>query len=393
MYYLNDLGVLCNLGNGRRAIVEALLTRGRDLPAPANLYRSVRGRLVGDICMELPVLPKLLSRYDCRNNRLAIAALEQLCPAIEVAMARYGAERIGVVMGTSTTGIAETERAVRSLSERGEYPENYHAVQGALGGLGEFVAAYLGVWGPTSTVSTACSSSGNAVLSARRLLALDWCDAVVVGGVDSICDMTLQGFGALEALAGDYCKPFAIDRDGINIGEGAAIFIMSRDAGGARLLGGMATSDAYHISAPHPEGEGAFHAMRGALLDAGICSRDVDYINLHGTGTPHNDSMECAAVARLFAHGTPCSSTKAFTGHTLGAASALELAFCWLLLNCGGQWRLPPSLYLDQRDTQLINLLFTGEDDHQGHHPRVCMSNSFAFGGSNVSLVIGSGDE
>jgi 3-oxoacyl-[acyl-carrier-protein] synthase-1 len=387
------VGVLCTLGNSKEDIVAALLTRGRDVPTQENLFSPQGGRQVGRIDVDLPPLPVSFSQFDCRNNRLAIAALEQIRPATEGAVKRYGASRIGVVMGTSTSGIADTENAVRSLMLEGKYPEGYHAIRGALGGLGEFVAAYLETTGPASTVSTACSSSGNAILSARRLLNLGLCDAVVVGGVDSLCELTVQGFGSLEALALDYSKPLTATRDGINIGEGAAIFLMSREVGGVSLLGGAGSSDAYHISAPHPGGEGAFQAMRDALRNAGLQATEIDYLNLHGTGTSHNDSMECIAVNRLFGDSTPCSTTKALTGHTLGAASALELSFCWLLLRCGATWRLPPSLHLDERDPKLAPVLLAGAEDYQRHRPRICMSNSFAFGGSNVSLVIGANDE
>jgi 3-oxoacyl-[acyl-carrier-protein] synthase-1 len=391
--YLNDVGVLCTLGTSKEDIVAALLTRGEHVPKPENLFSSQWGHQVGRIHQKLPPVPAFLSQFDCRNNRMAVAALEQIRPAIDDTMECYGANRIGVVMGTSTSGIAETEDAVRSLIMEGEYPEGYHAIRGALGGLGEFVAAYLEIGGPVSTVSTACSSSGNAVLSARRLLDLGLCDAVVVGGVDSLCKMTVQGFASLEATAFDYCKPLTAARDGINIGEGAAIFLMSRDVGAVRLIGVAGSSDAHHISAPHPEGDGAFQAMSHALRDGGLQATDIDYLNLHGTGTPHNDSMECMAVNRLFGDSTPCSSTKSMTGHALGAASALELSFCWLLLSCSDTWRLPPSLHLEERDPQLAPVLLTGLNTYKEHRPRMCMSNSFAFGGNNVSLVIGATDE
>lgn len=393
MYYLNDVGVLSTLGKSKQDTVATLLTRGECVPKQENLLSALWGHQVGRVHLDLPPLPISLSRFDCWNNRLAAAAIEQIRPAIEKAIGSYGVSRIGVVMGTSTTGIASTEDAVRSLLLDGEYLPGYHPIRGALGGLGEFVAAYMGIMGPVSTVSTACSSSGNALLSARRLLRLGVCDAVVVGGVDSLCKLTLQGFGALGALASGYCKPLGASRDGINIGEAAAIFLMSRDVSAVGFLGGAASSDAHHISAPHPQGEGAFRAMQGALKDAGLHAVDIDYLNLHGTGTPQNDSMECLAVNRLLGDSTPCSSTKSMTGHTLGAASALELALCWLLLNCEDTWRLPPSLHLPEIDPHLAPVRLTEADDYEGSRPRVCMSNSFAFGGSNVSLVIGSIDE
>ena len=392
MYYLNDVGLLCTLGSNKAQITDALLIRDRSLPKQTRLFVHEDGRQVGRIKANLPELPSSLERFNCRNNRLALAALEQLRPAIDAAVARYGTSRIGVVMGTSTSGIAATESAVRGLAQQGEYPPGYHPLQGVLGGLGEFVAAYLQAKGPVFTVSTACSSSGNAILSARRLLNLGLCDAVVVGGVDSLCQLTVQGFGALGALSSAYCKPLTADRDGINIGEAAAVFLLSKEPFGARLIGGAASSDAYHISAPHPQGDGAFRAMQGALGDGAIAIAEVDYINLHGTGTPHNDSMECAAVERLFGSETPCSSSKAWTGHTLGAASALELALCWLLLNCKTNWRLPPAMHIAEFDPELAPVRLAGSNDIIARRPEICMSNSFAFGGSNVSLLIGACD-
>tara|TARA_R110002072_G_scaffold302958_1_gene490367 strand:- start:5686 stop:6867 length:1182 start_codon:yes stop_codon:yes gene_type:complete len=392
VYYLNDVGILCTLGNSKGQIVDALLTSDRAIPTQASLFSPQDGQQVGRIHASLPELPTSLERFDCRSNRLALAALEQLYPAFDAAVARYGTSRIGVVMGTSTSGIAATEAAVRAIANQGDYPLGYHAIQGALGGLGEFVAAYLGTKGPVSTVSTACSSSGNAILSARRLLNLGLCDAVVVGGVDSLCELTVKGFAALEALSSAYCKPLTAGRDGINIGEAAAVFLLSREPCGAALIGGAASSDAYHISAPQPQGDGAYRAMQGALHDGAITASEVDYLNLHGTGTPLNDSMECAAVARLFGSNTPCSSTKALTGHTLGAASALELALCWLLLNCKTNWRLPPALHTDEFDSKLAPVRLAGLNDDTAHRPSICMSNSFAFGGNNVSLLIGACD-
>lgn len=393
LYYLNDMGLLCTLGNDKQTVAGALLTRGRSVPDQRKLYRPWCGAQVGSIEGEFPPVPEGLSQYDCRNNRLAVAALEQIRPAIDAVVSNYGCDRIAVVMGTSTSGIASTERAVREWELSGRHPDDFHALQGAFNGLGDFVAAYLEVSGPVSTISTACTSSGNAFLSARRLLALELCDAVVVGGVDSLCELTVRGFGSLDALASMYCKPLSAHRDGINIGEAGAVFLMTRERGPVRFLGGAASSDAYHISAPHPDGAGAFRAMQDALLNAGIEPSDISYLNLHGTGTLQNDAMECKAVNRLFGETVPCSTTKAFTGHTLGAAAALEMGLCWLLLTAGSDWRLPPSLYADDLDPELAAVAVTGHNDFDAPKPQVCMSNSFAFGGSNVSLVIGSNDD
>ena len=408
MYRLNDLGLLCTLGADKAAVAATLLDAAAPLPDPAALFTRRGHYTVGEVAAPLNPLPAGFAAHDCRNNRLAAAALEQIRPAVESAIAQYGARRVGAVLATSTSGIAETGEAVRSIANGGGYPPGYHAGQGVLAGLAEFSAALLGLQGPAYTMSTACSSSANAALSARRLLASGVCDAVVFGGVDTLCEMTLQGFGALAAQSAGCCKPFTRERDGINIGEAAAVFLMSREGGGPRLLGGAGSSDAHHISAPHPEGEGACRAMRGALADAGLQPGDIDYLNLHGTGTPQNDSMESIAAHRVFGDAVPCSSTKSMTGHTLGAAGALELGFCYLLLQRKSDWRLPPALYRDERDPALAPFRWVGDGvgdgvgDEAGDEaggwaqaaarPRYCQSNSFAFGGSNVSLILGAED-
>jgi 3-oxoacyl-[acyl-carrier-protein] synthase-1 len=392
VFYLSEPGIHCALGTSTGALREKLVLDGRPIPEPAEIFQLRGGRSVASVQDALPPLPAELNHYDCRNNRLAASALKQLKPAVDSAIKRYGSSRVAVVMGTSTSGIAETECAVRSLQSQDQYPEGYHAIQGVLGGLSDFVCSFLNTSGPAYTLSTACASSASALLSARRLLNLGLSDAVVVGGVDSLCEMTLQGFGALEALAGEYSKPFCTDRDGINLGEAAAVFLMSREPGEVAFLGGAASSDAHHISAPHPEGAGAYQAMSDALADAGLNAGCIDYLNLHGTGTVQNDNMESHAVNRLFGDQLPCSSSKSMTGHTLGASGALELAICWLLLTQDSDWRLPPSLYSHQKDNALAPIRLTEGAESGLSRPQYCLSNSFAFGGSNVSLVIGRAD-
>jgi len=389
MSCLVDTGVLCSLGNDCREVAGNLQRlSGEDMQA--HFMRPDHdGRVVGRVEAELPPMKGSLSDFDCRNNRLAAAALDQIRHSINVAIAGYGKTRVGVVMGTSTSGIAASEQAVRVLAETGSYPPDYHAIQGTLGGLGEFVARYLGVGGPVYTLSTACSSSGNALIAARRLIRLGLCDAVVTGGVDSLCELTLQGFGSLEALSSSHSRPFTSNRDGVNIGEAAAVFLLDSAPGTIRFCGGACTSDAYHISAPHPEGRGALAAMRGALEDANLGPEAISYLNLHGTGTPHNDSMESKAVFQLYGDRIACSTTKPFTGHTLGAAAALELVFCWLLLSESNAVQLPPTVGLDTRDPNLAPLQLVAPGDGPKKALEYCMSNSFAFGGNNVSLIIG----
>ncbi|WP_116367607.1 beta-ketoacyl-ACP synthase [Parahaliea mediterranea] len=391
--YLNDLGLHCNIARTPAELGEQLLRADTPLPLAADCFRPIGPFQAGQISGELPALPAHLGRFDCRNNRLAGAVLEQVRDTLEPLLGSFGPRRIGVVMATSTSGIDATTSAVAAQRSGSNQP-GFHACQGRIGGLGEFVAHYLGLQGPCYTLSTACSSSANALLSARRLLRLGLCDAVVTGGVDTLCQLTLQGFGALEAQSSGYCAPFTRERDGINIGEAGAVFILSTVPAPVALRGGACTSDAHHISAPHPQGLGAIAAMRQALADAGLTPADIDYLNLHGTGTAQNDLMEARAVHAVFADTLPCSSTKAYTGHCLGAASALELGLCYQLLRAAPDTvRLPPSAHLARRDGALAPIALSGQNERPERPVRHCMSNSFAFGGSNASLIIGSADD
>ncbi len=344
--------------------------------------------LVGKVTQELPTLPPPLSQHNTRNNRLVLHCLQQLNAPLTRLSANTPRHRIGVVMGTSTSGIAEGERALTSQIQQDIFPDEFAYSQIQMSSPAEFIAQYLKLGGPAYSVSTACSSSGKVFASARSLIDNDLCDVVIVGGADSLCDMTLNGFNALEAVSPELCQPFSVNRKGINIGEGAALFIMSREPSEVALLGVGESSDAHHISAPQPQGLGAAQAMSMALQEAQLQPQDIDYLNLHGTGTALNDSMEAQAVVSSLNETTPCSSTKPLTGHTLGAAGATETAFCWLLL----QQRQTSALALHQYDGQFdpalptINLV---SGQAPASPPRVAMSNSFAFGGNNVSVIIG----
>jgi 3-oxoacyl-[acyl-carrier-protein] synthase-1 len=332
---------------------------------------------------------------ECRNGRLMLAAVLEIAEAVEEAANRLGRDRIAVVMGTSTSGIAEGEAAYGAVRRDGVWPAGFHYRQQETGNLGEYVARALGLTGPAYTVATACSSSGKAFASARRLMRAGRADAAVVGGADTLCRMTVGGFAALEAMSSGLCSPFSRNRDGINIGEAAAAFLLTHEPAPVRLLGVGESSDAHHISAPDPEGRGALMAMRAALDDAGLAPADIAYVNLHGTGTALNDSMEGTAVHTLFGANTPCSSTKAMTGHTLGAAAACEAAFLWLILNpsYNPDGRLPPHLWDGDVDPSIPPLVLADAGTRLPHCTgRVAMlSNSFAFGGSNISLVLARG--
>jgi len=339
---------------------------------------------------ELPSIPRRLKRYDCRNNRLLLAALEQITAAIEQAIRRYGRDRIGLVIGTSTSGIAEGERAVADWQQCGQMPADFHYKQQELGGATEFVADYLGICGPSYTVSTTCSSSANALASAQRLLRLGVCDAVVVGGSDALCRTTLEGFAALGALSKSGCNPFSRHRNGTIIGEGAALFLMTREPAAIALLGVGANADAYHISAPRPDGRQALAAMQSALTSANLMADQIDYINLHGTATEQNDAMESLAVSMLSDRAIACSSSKTATGHCLGAAGAIEAGLCWLLLSDFNRGRrLPPHLWDGEPDPALPPLALVTLATPSANRLQYCLSNSFAFGGNNVSLLLG----
>ncbi|MFR0690891.1 beta-ketoacyl-[acyl-carrier-protein] synthase family protein [Enterobacterales bacterium AE_CKDN230030158-1A_HGKHYDSX7] len=388
--YLNELGLICALGNDRREVAAALLAgESAGMQVQAGWVPG-RNLPVGAVKARLAAIPD--QRHDTRNNRLLLAAATQIDPAIRAAIQRFGAARVAVVLGTSTSGIQESTQGIRHHTLHGQLPEGFHYSHQELSDPAVFLTEHYQLAGPGYVISTACTSSGRALQSARRLLTLGLCDAVLCGGVDSLCELTLNGFGALEAVAGERCNPFSANRQGINIGEGAALFLMTREAARVALLGAGASSDAHHISAPEPQGRGAREAMRKALAEAGLRPEQIAYLNLHGTATQHNDAMESLAVSAEFPHGVPCSSTKPLSGHTLGAAGALEAAFCWLLLgehNPGN--RLPPQRWDGVADPQLPALALV--HDHgpglPANGPRYLMSNSFAFGGNNISLILG----
>jgi 3-oxoacyl-[acyl-carrier-protein] synthase-1 len=388
--YLSALGIVNALGCGIDAVAHGLfsgntagmvLEEGWLAANPKGTARVGRARSV------LPDMPILFADVNCRNNRILLCALSQIEDAVDDALARYGRARIGVVLGSSTTGMAEGEAAIAAHRANGALPLGYNYLQQEIGMPAVFLARYLGLGGPAYTVCTACTSSAKAFASARNLLRHGFCDAVLVGGVDSLCRITINGFTSLESTTTELTNPMSRNRRGINIGEGAAIFLMTGDEAAIELIGVGESSDAYHMSAPHPDGLGAELAMRAALIDAGLTESAVDYLNLHATATPKNDEMESCAVSRVFPEGIAASGTKPLTGHTLGAAGATELAFCWLALQSG---QLPPHIWDGQADPNLPQLDFVGaEQKFVRSAARVCMSNSFAFGGSNASLLIG----
>ncbi|MDN7862081.1 beta-ketoacyl-[acyl-carrier-protein] synthase family protein [Burkholderia multivorans] len=386
--YLSAPGMINALGATTEDIVAAL--HAGTAPGMGPRSDVAGGGWVGRAVSTLDIAPPAtLAHFDCRNNRLLLAALAQIRPAIDAAIERYGARRIGVVIGTSTSGIQAAEHALAQRAATGAMPPGFDYRQMEIGTAAPFVRAVLGVTGPAYTLSTACTSSAKAFAAARRLLRLKLCDAVVVGGADSLCELTLQGFASLESVSPTRTNPMSRNRNGINIGEGAALFLMGRDETAVRLAGVGESSDAHHISAPDPAGHGAEDALRAALADAGVASSAIGYVNLHATATWLNDEMEANVTARVFPHGVPASGTKPLTGHMLGAAGATELGFAWLVLARGIP--LPRHHWDGEHDAALPALDLVDGDRHLGSDAtgRYAMSNSFAFGGSNASLILG----
>lgn len=375
------------LGRGKAATHAALLEgrsglRANDFAdAPLDTYI---GRVDG---VEYVALPQALERFDCRNNRLAQLALEQdgFAAAVAVARERYGARRIAVILGTSTSGIQATEHAYRRRDPAsGALPPDFHfAGTQSMGSVAEFVCHTLDLAGPAFVISTACSSSAKVFASAARLMQTGLCDAAVVGGVDSLCAMTLYGFNSLQLVSPEPCRPCDQERKGISIGEGAGFFLLEKTPGPLALLGYGESSDAYHMSTPHPEGLGAALAMQQALAAARLQPGEIDYINMHGTSSRSNDSAEDQGMQRVFGTATPCSSTKGSTGHTLGAAGAVEAAIACICLENG---LIPGSSNTRTLDPELGSAI---QLRTLARPLRRVMSNSFGFGGNNCSLIFG----
>ena len=383
------------IGRGLGATVESLRAQRSGLE-PCAFETVTLETHVGEVAGVDDIrLPSALERFDCRNNRLAQLGMAQdgFIEVVAACVGRWGPRRVGLFLGTSTSGMLETEIAYRQRdAETGALPASldYAGTHNSYS-LAAFVREVLGTGGPSAVVSSACSSSAKVFGSAQRMIAAGLIDAAVVGGVDSLCLTTLYGFHSLQLVSRQPCKPFDVARDGISIGEAAAFTLLERapdslDSDAVLLLGVGESSDAYHMSSPHPEGRGARAAMLQALEAAGVGADAIDYINLHGTGTPSNDSAEGKAVAAVFAErdrAVEASSTKGATGHTLGAAGALEAVICALSLQRG---LLPGSAHTRAVESPL------GFEYLCANRERAIarvLSNSFGFGGSNCALVLG----
>ncbi|MES2280625.1 MAG: beta-ketoacyl-[acyl-carrier-protein] synthase family protein [Pseudomonadota bacterium] len=390
--WLSSFTATSCIGSGLKPTIASLATHSSGL-APCSFDTVDLPTFVGEVGGVDDIrLPADLAGFDCRNNRLAMLGLMQdgFSRAVASAAEKYGPDRVGVFLGTSTSGILQTELAYRRLDpQSGALPPDF--VYGSTHNtysVADFTRQYFRLAGPAAVVSSACSSSAKVFASARRMLMAGLIDAAVVGGVDSLCLTTLYGFNSLGLTSPAACRPFDVARDGISIGEAAAFALLERDPeqlpeDAVLLLGVGESSDAHHMSSPHPEGLGASRAMQQALQMAGLRAHDIDYINLHGTATPSNDTAEAKAVSAIFPRDTPCSSTKGATGHTLGAAGGLEAVICGLALQHG---LLPAGVNTASLDPTLdVNYLLENRD----HPVRRVLSNSFGFGGTNCSLIFG----
>ena len=384
--YLNTVAVISAAGGSLQEMKQSMFENKQCLVSSAE-YGSKQAIPLG-ICQEiLPEIPLDGTQWQSRNNQLAVALLQQMEGEITDAIKQYGASRVAVVIGTSTSSISEVENALAHYRKHAELPVNHHYSFQEMGNSAQFVAELLGIQGPAYAISTACSSGAKALASGRRIVQSGICDVAIVGGIDTLCQLTVQGFSSLEAVSAECCNPFSQNRKGINIGEGGALFLLSKEDKGVELAGVGESSDAHHISAPDPSGQGAVRSMESALEDAEIDAASIGYINLHGTATILNDQMEARAVHQVFGSDTLCSSTKPFTGHTLGAAGAIEAAICWASVMDSDF--LPFHKWDGVYDQGLpeLNLLTNAVKPH--HKVKYALSNSFAFGGNNISIILG----
>ena len=379
------------LGCGKQATLEALQQKRSGLTISENLEFSTWVGSVPDT--DNVTLEAELSAFRCRNNQLAKLTLDtdNFRESIDKAIQKYGANRIGVFLGSSTSGSAETENAYQNRDADGNLPGNFEFMHTHnFSSLLDYTQRSLGVTGVGLVISTACSSSAKVFAAAHRHIETGFCDAAIVGGVDTLTKISLYGFHSLQLTSTEPCRPGDEKRDGISIGEAGGFALIEKLTTaetniGVILKGYGESSDAYHMSTPHPEGRGAAEAIQKALDKAGLSATDIDYINLHGTATPSNDSAEDKAITSVFGTATPCSSTKGWTGHTLGAAGITEAIICMLILE--NQF-LPVSLNLTTPDPSL-NSHFLLENTNPDRPIKNVVSNSFGFGGSNCSLIFG----
>ena len=373
---LQDLGFVCALGITHDEIV-ANAKRG-DTSGMFRVKPEVAGVKVpfGSVNIETT---QVMRCYD-----LLLAALQQIEPAILKLKSDYPLSRLGIIIGASNTGIHEAQKHLNVALETGTLPQEFSLSEIELYSPTAFLREKTGFAGPAYTVSTACSSSAKVFQDAKDLIEQDICDAVLVGGVDARCDFALNGFNALSALSYNHTNPMSRNRDGINLGEAAALFIMVRGEEGIKLLGVGESSDAYHLTSPDPTGSGAIASMNSALTNAGLAPDAIDFINMHGTGTVANDAMESLAINSVFGDNVLCASTKPLTGHTLGAAGAVSVALSWLMIK---HQFVIPHIFDGEYATDCAKIKLATMQNKKNINNVLC--NAFAFGGSNASVIIG----
>ena len=399
--YIHAYEGICALGTGRTAIQQKLFD-SQQAPTDGVLssvfspHAPMFLGLVSPECTNIESLPEHTPKqFKSCNNALLYQAFLQLEPEWQRLSQGIARHRIAVILGSSNSGIAQGEAAIASLQQHQHLPAKYCYAQQEYGSPAQFLSWLLGTNGPAYTISTACSSGAKALISGARLLQQHVCDLAIVGGADVVSQLTAQGFLSLEAVDGGRCQPFAQTRKGIHLGEGAALLVLSREPAPIQLSGWGESSDAYHIAAPQPDGTGAELSMRYALRHARLNAEQIDYLNLHGTATRQNDAMEAQAVARVLGAQVKVSSTKSLTGHTLGAAGAVEALFsCMTLQSASASQQaglsapsVPPHWVNGAMDAELPSLNFALPDQCTVPQLRHVMSNSFGFGGSNASLI------
>ena len=379
-----DYGLISSIGSGKTETAKNLFSEQRSGLTPASLKNGKKS-YIGQIQNVLEKIPAGFGELESRNNQLLFNVFRQIEASFEILKKNIDPKKTGIVLGTSTSGISDVEDAFIFKAENESFPDNYHYKKHEMGSPSEFLAKLTDCQGPVYTVSCACSSGSKAIASASRLLATGVCDLVICGGVDTLCNLTLLGFDSLEVISENKCIPFSKNRDGINIGEAGALFLMTNQVAKLNLCGYGESSDAYHQSAPAPDGAGAQVAMEKALKSAEISPEKINYVNLHGTSTIQNDSMEAKAVNAVFKNGVAASSTKSLTGHTLGAAGAIEAAFSLL---CIENNRVPVHHWDNEADENIADIKLIESSSANATVQRV-MSNSYAFGGNNCSLIFG----
>lgn len=385
MIYINDLTSVSSLGTNELTIVDSLSHTDRCyLTYRDDLLNEHKGSYFGQIKAKLPRLDEY-HEHKSRNSAVLAFLTDSIKDSINELKQKYSKDRIAIILGTSTSGLDETENELKKFMQTGVPSRDFYYKSQEFGDPSMFLADYLEIDGPAYTISTACSSSARALICGKRMLESGLVDAVIAGGADTLCKVPINGFNSMGVLSQERCLPFNKNRAGINIGEGGGLMILSKEKASLELLGVGESSDAYHVSSPDPSGAGAISAIEMALNDASLTTDDIGYVNLHGTATKLNDAMESKAMASLFKGKVPCSSTKYMTGHTLGAAGIVEAAIlCYLLKH---DLDLPVQNFShDEIDDTLDECGLIKEKIKA--KKKVMMSNSFAFGGNNASIII-----